>query len=418
MTAPDPSTIQDATARRVVSGGFLGSVVSVGMTIYLFGVFQDALVEAFDTSVAVLSYGPSLFTLASGVLSPLIGRLLATSTRSGLSIRSVMFAGALALGFGLIGLSRAPSLPIAAVVFGGAIAPGAILMGPLLGQALVTNWFDADRGRMLGIVSAGTTVGGMLMPPLAAQLIVALGWRDSMATLGVLALALMLPAIAFLVRDRPARAIVEAAAGSSDSVPDESVSTSALLRDPRLWLVGLAFGFIFSAGMISTIFMVPYATQIGISLELGAVVAGARAGFAAVGKIAFGTLADRFGVRPVLWSVVASEAILTGVLIATREPWLFIAIFVSIGFVGGAPLPLKATMAGQLFGRDNFPAAMGLLQTLATPFQLVLVPVGGYVYTQTGTYASVFMLTIPCFVLGGLLPVFLRGDSQPPGKAT
>ena len=123
MTARDPSTSQDATARRVVSGGFLGSVVSVGMTIYLFGVFQNALVEAFDTSVAVLSYGPSLFTLASGVLSPLIGRMLATSTRSGLSIRSVMFAGALALGFGLIGLSRAPSLPIAAVVFGGASRP-------------------------------------------------------------------------------------------------------------------------------------------------------------------------------------------------------------------------------------------------------------------------------------------------------
>ena len=73
-------------------------------------------------------------------------------------------------------------------------------------------------------------------------------------------------------------------------------------------------------------------------------------------------------------------------------------------------------MAAQLFGRDNFPAAMGLLQSLAMPFQLVLAPVGGYVYTQTGTYASVFMLTIPCFVLGGLLPVFLRGDAQPPGK--
>jgi len=416
MTACDPSTSQNATARRVVTGGFLGSVVSVGMTIYLFGVFQDALVDAFDTSVAVLSYGPSLFTLASGVLSPLIGRMLATSTRSGLSIRSVMFAGALALGFGLIGLSRAPSLPIAAVVFGGAIAPGAILMGPLLGQALVTNWFDADRGRMLGIVSAGTTVGGMLMPPLAAQLIGMLGWRDSMATLGVLALALMLPAIALLVRDRPARAIVNAGVGSSEPATDTSVSTIALLRDPRLWLVGFAFGFIFSAGLISTLFMVPYATEIGISLEVGAVVAGARAGCAAAGKIAFGSLADRFGVLPVLWVVVASEALLTAVLIATRDPWGFVALFISIGFVGGAPLPLKATMAAQLFGRDNFPAAMGLLQSLAMPFQLVLAPVGGYVYTQTGTYASVFMLTIPCFVLGGLLPVFLRDDVQPPEK--
>ena len=107
-----------------------------------------------------------------------------------------------------------------------------------------------------------------------------------------------------------------------------------------------------------------------------------------------------------LWGVVASEATLTALLIQTREPWLFVGIFVAIGFVGGAPLPLKATLTGELFGRANFAGAMGLLQSLATPFQLLIVPIGGYVYTVTGSYASVFLLTIPCFLLGGL-PVFL-----------
>lgn len=411
---------QSDTARlRGVAGGFAGSLVSIGMTIYLFGVFQDALVGAFDTSVATLAFAPSLFTAVSGFLSPAVGRSLATSSRAGLSIRSVMFVGALSLGLGYVALSQVTSLPMAAVVFTGMIAPGAILMGPLLGQALVTNWFDTERGRMLGIVSAGTTAGGMLLPPLAAWLIEALGWRGAMAALGVMALVVMLPTIAFLVRDRP-ESVDPLLEGPAAAVLDSeaTASTGELIRDPRLWLVGLTFGLIFSAGMISTLFMVPYATELGIPLVWGATVAAARSGLAATGKIVFGALADRVGVRPVLWGVVASEATLTALLIQTREPWLFVGIFVAIGFVGGAPLPLKATLTGALFGRANFAGAMGLLQSLATPFQLLIVPIGGYVYTVTGSYASVFLLTIPCFLLGGLLPVFLRSGASGTGDAS
>lgn len=434
MTSYEPRQDAEPAARRAVVGGFLGSLFAVGMTVYLFGVFQDALVETFQTSVYALSFAPSIFTAVSGLLSPLVGRSLATSTRRGRSVRKVMFLGALGLGLGLVALSRAPSLPIAGVLFGGVVAPGALLIGPLLGQALVTQWFDAERGRMLGVVSAGTTVGGMLLPPLAASWIEGLGWRDAMAALGLLSLAVMLPAIALLVRDRPAEALEperpgerpsEEAAGASAGSAGEGVrgddapaSTRELLADPRLWFVGASFGLIFSAGMISTVFMVPFATQMGIPLVAGAAVAGARAGLAATGKIAFGALADRLGVLPVLWGVVFMEATLTALLVLTRDPRLFVVLFVSIGFVGGAPLPLKATITGQLFGRGNFPAAMGLLQTLATPFQLLIVPLGGFIYSQTGTYAAVFMLTIPCFVLGGLLPLALRRGSRTPGHGT
>ncbi|MCR9094215.1 MAG: MFS transporter [bacterium] len=415
-----PSREVDASGGRATAGGFLGSLVSVGMTIYLFGVFQDALVVAFDTSVSTLAFGPSLFTAASGILSPLVGRSLSTPSRPGLSIRTVMFAGAVSLGMGFVLLSRAPSIGWAALAFGGLIAPGAILMGPLLGQALVTQWFTEGSGRMLGVVSAGTTVGGMLMPPIAAVLIESLGWRSAMVALGVMAMGLMIPAIALLVRERPPGGSLEAGSLSGEEEALEvarTASTAEHLRDPRLWLVGIAFGLIFSAGMISTIFMVPFATEMGIPLVWGATVAGARSGLAATGKIVFGALGDRFGIRPVLGAVVAVEAALTALLIQTREPWVFVAIFVSIGFVGGAPLPLKASMARELFGRTNFAGSMGLLQSLAAPFQLAIVPIGGFVYASTGSYASVFLLTIPCFLLGGLLPVFLRAPERAPVAA-
>ncbi len=45
------------------------------------------------------AWAPTLFMLMSGILSPLIGRFLATRGRAGLSVQHVMLAGACMIGF-------------------------------------------------------------------------------------------------------------------------------------------------------------------------------------------------------------------------------------------------------------------------------------------------------------------------------
>jgi len=417
-------------SREVLIGGFVGSLTSVGLTIYLFGVFQDALVESFGTSVATLAWAPTVFMAVSGILSPLVGRSLATRGRPGLSIRRVMLTGALGIGVGLALLSRMGSLVGAAVVFGTMVAPGAILFGPLLGQSMITNWFGARRGWALGIVSAGTTVGGMLTPPLAAALIEAFGWRDAMAILGVLALVVGVPTVLWLVRDRPEDVglAVDGAEpeerGTKEPAPsgelagksigeDRASETRTLLRDPSLWLLGMTFGLVFSAGTISTVFTVPYASELGLPLLGGAFIASMRAGSAAVGKIVLGSLSDRLGVRRVLYGVIAIEVALTSLLVQTRDPLVFTVLGVLIGFVGGSPLPLKAAFVGSIFGRTDFAAAMGLVQSVGVPFQLFMVPIAGLLYTATGTYAAVFGLTIPLFALAAVGLAFLRPRPRP-----
>ena len=408
-------------SRQVLASGFIGSVAAVGLTIYLFGVFQDAMVESFGTNVAVFAWAPTLFLAVSGLLSPFVGRSLATHGRPGLSIKHVMLCGAVLIGVGLIVLSRMSSLAAAALVFVVFVAPGAIFLGPLLAQAMITNWFDAKRGQALGIVSAGTTVGGVLIPPLAAVLIEAFGWRDAMAILGGLALVTAIPVVLRWVTPRPEE-VGESPDGLEETAEQSTIrasppsDTRALLRDPVLWLMGATFGLIFSAGTITTVFTVPYASQLGIPLVGGAIVVSMRAGMAAVGKIVLGSLSDRWGVRPVLYGVILAEVSLTLLLVQTRDPILFGILGVGIGFVGGAPLPLKAALVGQLFGRSNFPGAMGLIQSVGVPFQLFMVPIAGALYQATGTYAAVFGMTIPYFLGAAVFLVFLR--ARPEGAET
>mgnify|MGYP001818815787 FL=1 len=79
---------------------------------------------------------------------------------------------------------------------------------------------------------------------------------------------------------------------------------------------------------------------------------------------------------------------------------------IGLGFVGGAALRLKGDLIGVLFGRSSFASAFGLLQTVGVPFQLLLVPLGGYIRDVTGDYAAVFGATIPLFGIATVLLFF------------
>lgn len=366
------------------------------------------MIETFGIGVGDYALTHSLFIIVSGLLSPVVGRALVTRGRPGISIRSVMVAGAVAIGIGLMLISRAESLPTAALAFVLLLSSGTVMMGPLVGQAMAINWFEARRGRALGIVAAGTTVGGVLIPPLAASLIVAFGWRDAMAMLGLLMLALPLPLVAFFATSRP-EDIGESPDGvtlppeAENASEDAPQSTAKLVRDRNLWIMGTCFALMFSSGTISVMFTIPYAMQLGLPLVGGAMLVSLRSGAGALGKILLGSLSDRVGVKPVLWGVIGSQLVLTSFLIQTREPHLFAILAVLLGFVGGSILPLKAALTGTLFGRASFASAMGLLQTVAVPFSLILVPVTGYLYDASGDYAVVFACTLPLILLAGIL---------------
>ena len=53
-----------------------------------------------------------------------------------------------------------------------------------------------------------------------------------------------------------------------------------------------------------------------------------------------------------------------------------------------------------------------LLQTLALPFSVVLVRLAGAIHDRTQDYAMVFGLTIPIFVLAGIVLFFVRPSAR------
>ena len=59
-------------------------------------------------------------------------------------------------------------------------ALGYVTGGPLPNQVMLSRWFDAGRGKAMGIAYLGIGVGGALVPLLAHALTEALGWRTAL----------------------------------------------------------------------------------------------------------------------------------------------------------------------------------------------------------------------------------------------
>ena len=82
-----------------------------------------------------------------------------------------MTAGGIWLGIGLAAIAAAGALWHIAVLLVMGMAVGATLAGSLPANALIVRRFSESPAWALGIASTGTSLGGVLIPPIAAALL-------------------------------------------------------------------------------------------------------------------------------------------------------------------------------------------------------------------------------------------------------
>src|SRR5262245_31419725 len=169
----DPRVGTGFHGSRIVVSAIVANLVTIGCSLGIYGVFLGAVRSELGISQAQAGLGSSLWQLALGLGSPLLGPVLARR-----SARPIMLAGTLLLGAGLVAISRLESALAVGLVWFVCVGGGTCLAGPLPASTLVASWYMRRRGRALGLATAGMTLGTALVPPLAAWLIARLGWRD------------------------------------------------------------------------------------------------------------------------------------------------------------------------------------------------------------------------------------------------
>ena len=402
MTSETRSEAPDDSRKRnqalAVATAFFALFSIVGFAFYGLPFFYDFFVKELGWSRAQVTSGNAFAKL---VIGPLFG-FFAGVFVDRFGPRRLMLVGILLAGLAPIGLGGTTTL-VAFYTFYLMNALGYVTGGPLPNQVMLSRWFDAGRGRAMGIAYLGIGVGGALVPLLAHALTEALGWRTALKVIGVLMIAIAFP-LAWFVREPEGhgRSTAPASpAAGTDSILD-------VLRQPAFYL--LALGSMASIGAVGgttqnlKLFfaMDRGMAQARVAELISLVLVGSIAG-----RLLMGWLADRWSRKRVMLLIYLIVAATIPLLWAAPSPVTLRAAALAFGVGLGGDYMIIPLMAADLFGLKRMGRVMGIVLTADGVAEAVVPMAVATLRDRTGSYGPGFALLVALAALGAVAVAFL-----------
>ncbi|KAK6865361.1 hypothetical protein PG995_001889 [Apiospora arundinis] len=280
----------------------------------------------------------------------------------------------------------------------------AVLMGTLQGFiqipafAAVSHYFDKKRAAALGIVVAGSSVGGVVIPIAVARMLngpSALGYGWTVRVVGFLVLPILLFAGAVLVPRLPPRTT--------------SFWLGAALRDVRYLLVIAAF-FFASIGMFVPLFYLPtYAVARGVEPTMAGYLLAILNATSTFGRVIPGVLADKYGRLNALVMGCIGTGIIVFCFNAARTEAALIVYSVFVGFFSGS-ITSAGSAAISICCPDprNMGTYMGMGLALGSVGLLIGPPIGGALVRTYGGYFEFSMFGGAVCTFGGLVALYCK----------
>ena len=394
--------------RKVYYGWYLliaaviGMAIASGVSFWVLGYYVTPLEEEFGWSRTLLQTGISASLLVSGIASPLAGKVV---DRYG-PRRSIIW-GTLFTCATYVLLSSTSSLLEWYLYFSiNSFFRGFMFYIPF--QVLISRWFDRKRGRAVGIMAMGFSLGVVLVPVMQ-QIIDNLGWDWSFIFAAAIIGVVFMPLGLFIVRDHPHELGLQVdgepiAPGAQPAGPRvfSGLTVSQAVRTPNFWVIALAF-MTFFFGMFGWMFNgVPVYESYGISRETIAIIVFAQGLGGMISRPTFGLLAER--IPSIELASVGLGAIMAAgmmILLLLHGPMLYpaIGLFIFCWFIGSAGGPvLEPLILPKTFGLAHFGAIMGTLFMIETIGQFLVPTVGGAIYDLTGSYDWLLVTFALCLV--------------------
>jgi len=403
-TVPNRAMNQTASTRVfygwwVVLAAFMNLFFAVGLVFYGLPVFYTSLVDSLHFTRSQVTQG--LF-LGFVIVAPAFGFMGALIDRFG--ARRVLRVGILlvALPLVLMGwMTRLWEYYLLCIVE----VVGYVLAGPISNQVLVSNWFNAKRGRAMGYAYLGLGLGGVAAPLLAALLVGRLGWRHAFIIIGVLIAVVLLPIAQWVTRSAPAEMGLvpdgfQAAPGVRPSTLATSVELGAAVRTANFWLI-LA-GSTLTIGAIGTVIQqfvlflrdAGYTTMQASHVSSGLLFAGLA------GRVAVGYLVDRYNKKNIMALFYLVLALAIPLLFLARQPaalWAFALIF---GFAMGADYLLIPLVTAECFGLAALGKLLSLIIMADSLGQFFGPVLAGRIFEATRSYNLAWTIITTAGILG------------------
>jgi MFS family permease len=398
----------------VVIASFFVASMAYGGT-YSFGVFLKPLREDFGWTTATTSGAFSLLLLSYSSLGILSGWGV---DRFG--PRMTIGFGGLFIGLGLLLTSQINTPWQIYMTYGLLIGPGlSTAYSPLL--TTISRWFTKWRGLALGIVTAGTGVGNLIIPPFASHLISIYGWRLSYIILGTIVGSVMITATLFLGKDPLKIKMVSNVEMEGKDNRMRGLRQNKIISEAKdfsfrraihtktfwqLCLMNLMVGFGLQMMMVHVVSYV----QEGLksSPMVAATVLSTIGAFSIAGRLIMGVASVRIGAKRALAISTFLEGAMIIGMMSSSNMWvlyLFASIF---GFGYGGHVPQFPALTGDFFGLYRMGTILGagsIFYGMGGAFSTFLA---GRIFDITGSYTNAFSLGVLAMFLTAASTFFLR----------
>lgn len=345
-----PATNEFAQGWRVLVASLLGIGCGLAaMPFYTVGVFAPYLAKEFGWSFGEIMAGLTITTVVVIVAAPAAGILCDRFGTRRVAISSLVMFGLAYLSLAMLGNSLVRFYLTWAVI--ATLGAGTL---PITFTRTVNQWFDRHRGVALGIAMTGTGVFGVLCKPLLAWVIGGWGWRAGYVALGLLPLALALPAVLLLFRE-PAQSALAEGTGSSAELP--GLTKGEALRQWRFWLIAvvllpISFSLAGAVPNLEPILLdrgIDQATILTLTPLIGLT--------AIAGRIVGGWLLDRFWAPAVAFVLLGAPAISCVILASAQlDPGMARFAILLLGFALGIEYDVVAYLTSRYFGMKSYSA--------------------------------------------------------------
>jgi predicted MFS family arabinose efflux permease len=287
-------------------------------------------------------------------------------------------------------------------------AGGAGMAGPAVLMAAAGRLIPPERrGFATGIVNAGGSFGQFLMAPLAAALMVSMGWASAMQVLGLLVL-LALPA-AWLLRGNSMQA-----ASAGQPVLGTRAAIAQALRHPSYLM--LAAGFFVCGFHVA--FLATHLPGVIASCGLPTQWAGwslALIGlFNIVGSVAMGWAVGRWRMKSLLSLVYATRGVAVLVFLLAPKTGPVVLLFAAVmGLTFLSTVPPTAGLVAKFFGPANMATLFGIVMLTHQVGGFLGAWLGGQVFEATGAYDWVWYVDIVLAAGAALVHLPIREAAAP-----
>lgn len=385
-----------------------------GQTYFISG-FIEFYIEAFDLTRTTISQYYSLATLTAGLMLPFVGRFIDNHGERRLTL---VIGTLLSLVCIFTGLMFTPFLLIISFFLLRLLGQGSMT---LLSNVVVPKWFYDKRGFALSLITVGSVVGSIFIPPLNTLINLKFGWRMSWYIWSALLAFIFIPTVYFFLINKPEDVgLLIDNEGLDDQKKKKVVrafryqwSLSEALKTKSFWLMAIASSVpaLVNTGLFFHLYSIIELK--GMEITIAALILSLYGGLSFAFSLISGYVADRVNPQYLIFGSFIYQIFNILLLNYMTTPMMAIVFGINMGIIAGIHGVSFRTIWPNYFGKDNLASISSFRMTMMVIASSISPLLIGVLYDRFKGYTEALMLMAVISAVAGLFAIVAKKPKAP-----